>query len=268
MPSLLMSDLSTSTMRLLWADHFKRGYSSLRTFLGREGVKTYDFTFDAWHALELALQANGYGNALIVSTYYPRLIAGTNVQSLHGYSGVALDVDPGLNPFIRRRPFSWNDTRFTPEQVEAVKAIRTNSGAQVWRWGGDSFGVNSQDYMHWQLNCSPSDIESGIDWSTVDGHEEHEEMWLSLDFWQRMRAIGGLLPGDDPSYFTKEGDANGARATSDEVSHALASCFERLAGGGIEAPADLVRRVDEVEVFVDVLGDKVGGVIATLRSVG
>lgn len=256
-------------MRVLWADWFKQGYTSTVTWLGRAGVKVHWFTLPAWRAMELALQTTGYGNARLVSTYYPRYIGGTTKWSLHSYSGVALDVDPNAygNPFVRNKPFSWDDTTFTPEQVEAVCAIRTVSGAQVWRWGGNTFGEFEHDYMHWQLNCTPDDIASGIDWSTVIGHEEYGEMWLSLEFWQRMKAIGGLLPGDDPAYYTKEGDANGARATSDEISHALASCFERLAGGGGEVPADFGERLTEVEVGVDVLGDRLGGVIETLRSV-
>lgn len=161
---------TTSKVRTWWADYWAKGYDRRVTFLGREGAKMTDFTLPAWRALEAALVANGYGNASIVSTYYPRPIGGYNCNmetggygcSLHGYSGCAMDIDPSANPFVKGTRWDFSRTKFTREQVDAVLAIRTNSGAQAFRWGGD-FG----DYMHWQINCTPSDIASGIDPKTV-----------------------------------------------------------------------------------------------------
>lgn len=154
----------TYQIRSWWAEYFKKGYDTQVVLLGRPGVKAYSFTLPAWRALESALQAHRYGTATIVSTYYPRYIGDSTEWSLHSYSGVAMDIDPysAGNKFDSNTSWDFSKTKFTREQVNAVLAIRTNSGARVWRWGGD-FG----DYMHWQLDCRPSDIQSGIDQGTV-----------------------------------------------------------------------------------------------------
>jgi len=168
----------TSTIRTWWAPRFKQGSDQTVTFLGRPGVKADMFTLGAWRALETALQANGYGTAGIVSTYYPRLIAGSTKWSLHSYSGVAMDIDPYSlgNPYIKGTSWDFSKCKFTRSQVDAVLRIRTTNGFRVWRWGGD-FG----DYMHWQLDCRISDIETGIDWSTVpDGDFQGEDSDVGL----------------------------------------------------------------------------------------
>ena len=161
---------STHLVRTWWSAYWADGYDVRVPFLGREGAKMTNFTLPAWRALEAALMANGYGTASIVSTYYPRPIGGYTCDmdnggygcSLHGYSGCAMDIDPALNPYIRGTRWDFSRCKFTKKQVDAVLAIRTNSGAQVFRWGGD-FG----DYMHWQMNCRPEDIKTGINPATV-----------------------------------------------------------------------------------------------------
>jgi peptidoglycan hydrolase-like protein with peptidoglycan-binding domain len=77
-----------------------------------------------------------------------------------------MDIDPysAGNPFIRGTSWDFSRCKFTERQVRAVLKIRNNNGTTVFRWGGD-FG----DYMHWQLNCRPSDMATGINWTTVDG---------------------------------------------------------------------------------------------------
>ena len=160
---------STSQIRIWWTDYFKQGYDYRDVLLGREGVKMTRFTTDAWRALEDALEGNGYGTASIVSTYYPRYIGGTTSWSLHSYSGVALDIDPADNPFIRGTRWDFTRCRFTEAQVNAVLDITTVSGARVWRWGGD-FG----DYMHWQLDCKPEDIETGIEEAEMPQQQWHQ----------------------------------------------------------------------------------------------
>ena len=174
---------TTSQVRIWWADHWAAGYTGRMRWLGREGVKYHVDTLSAWLALEDAFALNGYGDAVIVSTYYPRAISGYECDmqnggsgcSTHGYSGCAIDVDPGLNPYKKGVPFSWADTKFTPEQVAAGKAIRTTSGKSVWRWLGDSMGNYNHDYMHWQIDCSQEDLATGIDPATVPSEEDMSE---------------------------------------------------------------------------------------------
>lgn len=76
-----------------------------------------------------------------------RNIAGTNWPSLHAYL-VAIDLPP-------------ND--YKPDSfLKAIHNIRTKSGARVFR-------TLVNDRMHDQIDCSPEDLASGIDWDTVDG---------------------------------------------------------------------------------------------------
>lgn len=52
---------------------------------------------------------------------------------------------------------------------EALDAIRTNSGVPAWLWGG--YFSKNHDAMHDEIDCSPADLATGIDWSTVYGHD-------------------------------------------------------------------------------------------------
>ncbi len=80
-----------------------------------------------------------------------RNIAGTDWPSLHAYL-VAVDLPP--------------NGRVGDDFLEAALRIRTNNGAQVFL-NGRVFN----DRMHFQLNCSQSDLATGIDWSTVEGED-------------------------------------------------------------------------------------------------
>lgn len=107
--------------------------------------------------------------------YNCRPITGGSDYSLHSYrddstftfwSGVtvtiaiAVDINSTKNPYGSRLV-----TDMPRPMVEAVLAIRTNSGAQVWRWGGQYSG--NKDAMHYELVCSPAELRTGIDWRTV-----------------------------------------------------------------------------------------------------
>jgi len=120
---------------------------------------------EAWDAWSRVLEAKGY-DAVSVGTFNCRLIGGSTRYSLHSY-GIAVDVDPYAlgNPFRVPTGPVWDITKFTRVQVEAVEAIRSNNGAVVWQWGGR---WRKADTMHWQINCQPADLATGIDWSTVD----------------------------------------------------------------------------------------------------
>ena len=139
------------------------------TFLGRRPVKIISFCEDAWKAAEMALVATGYPPAQIVGSYNCRRIAGTTGYSLHSYR-VALDIDPALN--FRERILHWAKHRMTRRQTDAVEAIRTVNGKQVFYAG---WRFRHHDPMHIQLACSPADIRSGIRWATVAGHKSGNE---------------------------------------------------------------------------------------------
>lgn len=91
--------------------------------------------------------------------YACRPITGGTNYSLHAYL-IALDLNWSTNPYG-----STLRTDMPASMVGAILAIRTNSGAQVWGWGGNY--RSKKDGMHYEIVCSRSDIASGINWSTV-----------------------------------------------------------------------------------------------------
>lgn len=123
---------------------------------------------DAWAALEKTLTAHGYGTPAVVSFQRrcPTGIAGQPCQgsgedcSLHNY-GLAVDIDPLKNPHFHRAfgdDWDFSNIRLTRPQVEAVEALETASGARIFRWLGWTEG----DTMHFEINCPPVDMKSGV----------------------------------------------------------------------------------------------------------
>jgi hypothetical protein len=86
---------------------------------------------------------------------------GSNGWSVHSLK-IALDINWQSNPYGRRLI-----TNFPADMRNAIKAIRTNNGKQVWEWGGDWDG--NKDAMHWQICCSPRDLATGINLRTLPG---------------------------------------------------------------------------------------------------
>lgn len=166
---------TTSTVRNWWSDWWKCSPPEF-AFMGLDHPRFTEEVHEAVRASEHALRANGYDDAVHVSTYYPRPIGGYTCNmavggsgcSLHGY-GICFDLDAPLNPYYRR-PIDeaiWARIKLTKAQVAAVEAIRTNNGKQVWKWLGWSIG----DTMHFQINCSPADLATGINWDTVPDYD-------------------------------------------------------------------------------------------------
>lgn len=177
---------TTTQVRNWWAD--RRCSAGAAHNLAGHTVRLQPECFDAGDALIAALQAHGYGLVEVLGSrrVCPTGISGHTCQptgswcSLHNYD-LALDFDFFTygNPHLHRRFDPANDwalTKFTAAQVAAGEAIRTNNGKQVWKWLGWSIG----DTMHWQVNCSPADLATGIDWLTVPNYTGDDEMALKI----------------------------------------------------------------------------------------
>lgn len=106
-------------------------------------------TEEAWTAYITAMVYHGETMPGSGGVDNPRNIAGTNWPSLHAYC-VAVDLPP--------------NSRKSAAFQSAALGIRTKSGARVFR---NLALIN--DRMHDQIDCSPADLASGIDWSTVSG---------------------------------------------------------------------------------------------------
>lgn len=89
-------------------------------------------------------------------------------HSVHAWGG-AVDVNWQTNPAGKTLR-----TDMKRGMVDDVLRIKTRSGQQVWRWGGDwdSDGDSSDhsyvDAMHYEVYATPGELASGIDWSTVN----------------------------------------------------------------------------------------------------
>jgi hypothetical protein len=198
--------MATTTQVRSWWSAYRCKVGTTVTILGFK-VLMRSQAHDATRALNNALGANGYRAEVVGShRWCPTGIAGKTCQStgtncsLHNYS-LALDFDPFAkgNPHLQRRFTSsdWNKTKFTPAQVKAAEAIRTNNGKQVWKWLGWAIG----DTMHFEITCSPADLATGINWKTVPAYKGGDEMEVVARIQAALIAagydLGTFTPLDD-----------------------------------------------------------------------
>lgn len=165
---------------------------------------------DAYRALDACLARHGYAPRKVdTGAYSCRAITGGTGYSLHSYgpgdrfrfwngltiaTSLAVDINWQTNPYGKTLR-----TDMPPAMVSEIKALRTNSGAQVWGWGGD-YRTN-KDAMHFEIVCSPADLASGIAGATPAPSEEDDMPLNDADkaFIKRTvddsvnRAIGGVM---------------------------------------------------------------------------
>lgn len=84
-----------------------------------------------------------------------RRITGGTGYSLHAYL-IAIDVNWQANPYTTG-PLV---TDMPDGMVAEITALRTNSGAPVWGWGGNYRSI--KDAMHFEIVCTPDDLATGI----------------------------------------------------------------------------------------------------------
>lgn len=128
-------------------------------------IRVHRATVEAWNALSGILETHGYkadpNDPGGPGAYNCRPITGGKGYSLHAY-GIAADINPAGNPYGRDLV-----TDMPRKMVDEIEALRTNSGKQVFRWGGDWDGDNIEDdrtfdAMHFEIAAAPADIATGI----------------------------------------------------------------------------------------------------------
>lgn len=198
---------STATRRLWYANYACEKYGDFPEIILRgKRSEVCPATVEAWLALDLVLTVTGY-IAVSVGTQNCRPITGGRELSLHAY-GIAVDFDPfGYgNPYYAKGTwkgarFSWNETKFTPSQIDAVEKIRTVGNKQVWRWGGR--WLLSKDYMHFEIDVPPKDLDEkqggGINWHTVLGLGDLLVTLTQIEIQFLRDMIAGALSLDPPS---------------------------------------------------------------------
>ncbi len=173
-----------------WLDHCRGGRFTNQSFFGKTIGGVPDVWASAIVALESALRVGGY-TPKSAWAYNFRGIGGATCTcsnfgrcSLHG-NGIAIDIDPRLNPFIRTTTFRWSDTAFTPEQIGFVEGILNTKGEQLWFWAGRWSSI--KDYMHFETNVDPGSTD--VDWTTVPKEGEDvtgpngEPNWDEVSSW-------------------------------------------------------------------------------------
>ena len=153
--------VTTSQLRTQWAPACSGPWATMSLYgTGRVSVRAS--IIEAVNALNACLKAANYKTRKIdTGAYNCRKITGGTGYSLHAY-GIAIDINWQSNPYG-----STLKTDMPKSMITAIKGIRTKSGKQVWRWGGDYSG--NKDAMHFEVICSPADLTKGIDPKTVPG---------------------------------------------------------------------------------------------------
>lgn len=232
--------------RLGWVPYIghELGLVSIR-MLGRYPVRVQGFWVPAVEAAERALIVTGYEHPCDwIGSYALRNVADTPYWSWHATGG-AFDLDYGGNvpgstvspPAIDKnphlhRPIRRGDRAFGREcqilehQVDAVEAIRTVSGATVWRWLGWSIG----DTMHFEPACTPADIASGI---IEEGEEDMYEQW-AVDLFRSFSAAQlvemkrqGRYAGD-PEYWIRMLAGELTKFDRIEIAHFVATIIANI----------------------------------------
>ena len=149
-----MGILGTGALRADWAPPCTGPWARI-SLNGTGKISVRPATVDAWLALNACLVAHGYGTrAGDTGAYNCRPITGGSGYSLHAY-GIAGDINWSTNPY---GPVLHTD--MPRAMVDAILAIRTNDGAQVFGWGGNYRG--NKDPMHYEVVCTPQQLARGI----------------------------------------------------------------------------------------------------------
>lgn len=145
--------------------------------IGGHRFRTDGRMVPAWKAFDRVVQRHGYDihppyPAGDSGMYNCRHIGGDPDRpwSVHAWAG-AIDVNWQSNP---------DGSRLRTDMPKAMRddlhALRTRSGAPVFRWGGDwdrdpRTGHSYYDAMHWEIVATPAEIATGI----LDPNEPPEE---------------------------------------------------------------------------------------------
>jgi len=153
--------LTTPQLRKAWAHACAIPLVDVEIVQGVQ-VKCHERAVTATRALGLVMQTHKYAvRQSDTGGFNCRPITGGREYSLHAY-GIALDINWDTNPYR-------SDNRLVTDMprimVGNILRIKTINGRQVWGWGGNYPTI--KDSMHFEIVCTPDDLATGIDWSTV-----------------------------------------------------------------------------------------------------
>ena len=143
-------------MRIAWAPPCA-SYNLTTITFGDQGARitVQKRLVPAFRALEAVFAKHSYDvRRADTGAYNCRQITGGSGYSLHAY-GIAVDVNWQTNPYSSRLI-----TDMPAAMIRDVEALRTNSGAVLFRWGGRYSG--SKDAMHFEVMATPAEVATGI----------------------------------------------------------------------------------------------------------
>lgn len=146
---------STDAMRAAWAPPCPTGLVTIP--FGRHGARitVQPRLVGAFTALADLMAQEGYAiRQGVTGAYNCRQITGGTGYSLHAY-GIAVDVNWDRNPY---GPTLITD--MPARMVANIEALRTRTGAVLFRWGGRYSG--NKDAMHYETMASPVQVQSGV----------------------------------------------------------------------------------------------------------
>lgn len=147
--------LSTSQLREAWNPPCNSASFVTIELYGSGRVTVDPRTVEAVFRLDDILEAWGYQTRRDdTGAYSCRTITGGSGYSLHAY-GIALDINWQTNPYGPNLV-----TDMPRGMVDDIIGLRTNNGKRVWEWGGDWSG--NKDAMHYEIDCAPADLATGI----------------------------------------------------------------------------------------------------------
>lgn len=153
--------LTQSQIRYYWSPRCTGPFATVSLY-GSGKVVVDAAIVTAVKALNQVLAAFRYSTrAADTGAYNCRMNTSGTGWSIHAY-GCACDINWLTNPYSR-----YLRTDMPAGMPRAICAIRTNNGKQVWNWGG--YWSGNKDAMHYEIVCTPADLRTGINWSTVYG---------------------------------------------------------------------------------------------------
>jgi peptidoglycan hydrolase-like protein with peptidoglycan-binding domain len=185
--------LTTSQARAAWSPACSTSRTTVRFFTGVQ-VTIDPRVVPAFAALDQVLQRHGYRpRPGVTGAYVCRRITGGTGYSLHAY-GTAVDINWDTNPYTTGRLV----TDMPKAMVAEITALRTNSGAPVWGWGGAYRTI--KDAMHYEIVCTPADLATGIA-GTAGPLTRTEKLyiWLKAGVLARKRPFLRVGSENDPA---------------------------------------------------------------------